>query len=200
MNYRLSVYLLAVIFFITDACNTEQRPEGAKEAVERMKSMQIKRVTGPQVVTIVEDWGERIVKQAQAALESALVNPGAEVSSVCLLKNLPKVDTLKKMYAVEIRLLGAKDMKNPKLSSKEQESMKTYLNNAEHRQLSTPAVQKLGDSVLIYNVSVSKESIICQKCFPDNATFPSVWHVTFRKSEVIRKVNTKSLEKKRKVG
>ena len=43
----------------------EGRVGGSKEAVEKVKSMQIKRVTTQQVVTIVDDWGQKIVKQAQ---------------------------------------------------------------------------------------------------------------------------------------
>jgi len=65
VNHRLISCNIVFFGLFFASCNPERRVEGSKEAVEKMKSMQIKRVTSPQVVTIVDDWGERIVKQAQ---------------------------------------------------------------------------------------------------------------------------------------
>lgn len=176
----------------------ERRVEGSKEVVEKMKSMQIKRVTNPQVIEIVDDWGERIVKQAQLQLESALSQPQADDMQLCQLKETSKIDSLANLYAVQITLLGAKDIQNPALSSKEQEVLDAYLYNAENKISQISNIQKLGDSVFIYNSPIPTQSLICQKCFGDDATHLAVWRVRFRKSIVIRKVNAKSLEKKRK--
>jgi len=161
-----------------------------------MKGMQIKRVTNTQVVTIVDDWGQRIVKQAQAALEKSLQSSQSDLGQFCQLRSLPKIDSLEKLYAVKISLLGAKDVKNPMLSAKERELIDAYLYNAQNKISQITNIQKLGDSVLIYNAPIATESVICEKCFAEDATKLAVWRVRFLKSEVIRKVNAKSLEKK----
>lgn len=176
----------------------DRRVEGSKEAVEKMKSMQIKRVTTQQVVSIVDDWGERIVKKAQWQLEKTLSQQKMNLVQTCQLEGVPEIDSLEKLYAVEITLLGAKDTQNPSLSAKEREVLDAYLYNAENKISQITNIQKLGDSVLIYNSPIAVKSPICQKCFAEDATHLAVWRVRFRKSEVIRKVNAKSLEKKRK--
>jgi hypothetical protein len=183
--------------FLCFSCNTDRRVEGAKEAVEKMKSLQIKRVTPLQVATIVDDWGGRIVKQSQQLLSSALVK-STETQALCRLEKLPKIDSLEKLYAVEIRLLGAKDMQDQSLSEKEREVLDAYLYNAEKKLPQGSNIQKLGDSVLIYNAAVASDDVICEQCFGADATKLAVWHVKFRKNEVIRKVNAKSLLKKQK--
>ncbi|MEZ4900460.1 MAG: hypothetical protein R2822_01135 [Spirosomataceae bacterium] len=193
---KTSFFSLLTLFFIS--CQTDSRLEGAKEAVEKMKSMQIKRVTNTQVVTIVDDWGQRIVKQAQAQLEMALKTPKTDNAQLCRLGSLSQIDSLEKLYSVKIDLLGTKDAQNPTLSAKEQELIGAYLYNAQNHISQITNIQKLGDSVLIYNAPVATDNIICQKCFADDATKLGVWRVKFLKNEVIRKVNTKSLQKKRK--
>ena len=159
--------------------------------------MQMKRGNEPQVVTIVDDWGNRIVRQAQAQLENALSKPKADFLQLCQLNEIAQIDSLEKLYAVEISLLGTKDIKNPYLSTKEQEVLDAYLYNAENKISQIPNIQKLGDSVFVYNAPIASENVICQQCFADDATKLAVWRVRFKKSEVIRKVNTKSLEKKK---
>lgn len=198
MSYRPLPFIFFLIGLLFASCHLDQRVEGSKEAVEKMKSTQIKRVTDSQVIEIVGDWGGRIVKQAQLQLESALSKPQADFSQLCQLKETTKIDSLAHLYAVQIRLLGTKDIKNPTLSIKEQEVLDAYLYNAENKTSQISNIQKLGDSVFIYNSPIPMESLICQKCFGEDATHLAVWRVRFRKSDVIRKVNAKSLEKKRK--
>lgn len=198
MSYRLLSFILFLIGLLFASCNLDQRLEGSKEAVEKMKSTQIKRVTDSQVIEIVEDWGERIVKQAQLQLERTLSKPQADFSRLCQLKEVTKIDSLAHLYAVQINLLGTKDIKNPTLSIKEQEVLDAYLYDAQNKTSQISNIQKLGDSVFIYNSPIPMESLICQKCFAEDATHLAVWRVRFRKSDVIRKVNAKSLEKKRK--
>jgi hypothetical protein len=173
----------------------EGRVSGSKEAVEKVKSMQIKRVTTQQVVTIVDDWGQKIVKQAQANLEKALATPSTETASLCQLKKLPPIDSLEKLYTVEIDLLGTKDVTNPSLSVKEQQILDAYVYNAENKISQIPNIQKLGDTALVYNAPIPLQSSICYKCFAEDATHLAVWRVKFKRNEVIRKVNAKSLAK-----
>lgn len=198
MSYRLLSFILFLIGLLFASCNLDQRLEGSKEAVEKMKSTQIKRVTDSQVIEIVGDWGGRIVKQAQLQLERTLSKPQADFSRLCQLKEVTKIDSLAHLYAVQINLLGTKDIKNPTLSIKEQEVLGAYLYDTQNKTSQISNIQKLGDSVFIYNSPIPMENLICQKCFAEDATHLAVWRVRFRKSDVIRKVNAKSLEKKRK--
>ncbi|WP_428654938.1 hypothetical protein [Runella sp.] len=198
MNYRLHTCILVIVGLFFASCNPERRVEGSKEAVEKMKSMQIKRVTSPQVVDIVDEWGERIIKQAQAAWQAKAGSSKADFASLCQLKGIAEIDSLEKLYAVKIMLLGAKDVKSPQLAAKEKEILDAYLYNAENKLPQSTNIQKLGDSVLIYNAPIATENIICQKCFADDATKLGLWRVKFLKNEVVRKVDAKSLEKNKK--
>lgn len=176
----------------------EGRVSGSKEAVELAKNMQIKRVTTQQVVAIVDDWGQRIVKQAQTNLENSLAKSPSDAVAFCQLQKLPQIDSLEKLYTAEINLLGTKDLKNPSLSTKEKEILDAYVYNAENKQSQIPNIQKLGDTALVYNAPVSLQSSICHTCFGEDATHLAVWRVKFKRSEVIRKVNAKSLGKIKK--
>ncbi|RDB04231.1 hypothetical protein DVG78_19780 [Runella aurantiaca] len=198
VSNRLIHYSILIIGLFFASCNPERRVEGSKEAVERMKSMQIKRVTSPQVVTIVDDWGERIVKQAQLDWEAQAKKPNANLSALCQLQGIAEIDSLEQLYGVQILLLGTKDMKNGQLSVKEKEVLDAYLYNAENKLPQSTNIQKLGDSVLIYNAPIAVQNMICQKCFGDDASKLGLWRVKFLKNEVIRKVDGKSLVKNKK--
>lgn len=198
MKDKLFFYKALIIGLLFASCNPERRVEGSKEAVEKMKNMQIKRVTSPQVVNIVDEWGERIVKQMQAAWEAEAGKSQANIPSLCQLAGIPQADSLEKLYGVQILLLGAKDVKNAQLSDKEKEVLDAYLYNAENKLPQNTNIQKLGDSVLIYNAPIAAENVICQKCFADDATKLGLWRVKFLKNEVIRKVDGKSLIKNKK--
>lgn len=196
-TFNISRFLPILGLILCFSCQTDRRVEGAKEAVEKMKSLQIKRVTSQQVATIVDDWGARIVKQSQEALGSALAK-NADSESLCRLKKIAKIDSLQKLYVVEIKLLGAKDVQSTALSAKEREVLDAYLYNAENKLPQSTNIQKISDSLLIYNAAIAPDHVICQKCFGNDATKLAVWQVKFRKNEVIRKVNAKSLLKKTK--
>jgi hypothetical protein len=198
VSYRLLSFIFFLIGLLFASCNLDQRVEGSKEAVEKMKSMQIKRVTDSQVIEIVGDWGGRIVKQVQLQLENVLSISKGDFSQFCQLEEIPKLDSLEKLYGVKINLLGANDVKNTAFSAKEREVLDAYLYNEENKILQISNIQKLGDSVLIYDALIPTENVICQKCFADDVTHLAVWRIRFKKNEVIRKVNAKSLEKKRK--
>lgn len=199
VNHRLFIgYVLSFgLFFV--GCHSEQRLEGSKEAVDKIKSMQIKRVTPQQIVAIVDDWGARIVKQAQASWDAAQrQSPKGELTQLCKLEGVKKIDSLEALYGVQIMLLGQKDVKNPNLSSKEQEVMDAYVYNAENKISQITNIQKLGDSVLIYTSPIPQDHMICKECFKDDATHLGIWRIKFLKNEVVRKVDAKSLEKKKK--
>ncbi|AEI48553.1 hypothetical protein Runsl_2140 [Runella slithyformis DSM 19594] len=198
VNHRLISCSILFFGLFFASCNPERRVEGSKEAVEKMKSMQIKRVTSPQVVNIVDEWGERIVERVQTAWEAQAKKPNADLAGLCRLKGIPQIDSLEKLYGVQILLLGAKDVKNGRLTAKEREVLDAYLYNAENKLPQSTNIQKLGDSVLIYNAPVAAANVICQKCFADDATKLGLWRVKFYKNEVIRKVDGKSLIKNKK--
>lgn len=198
MNHRLISCSILFFGLFFASCNPERRVEGSKEAVEKMKSMQIKRVTSPQVVNIVDEWGERIVEQVQTAWEVQAKKSNADLGALCQLNGIPQIDSLEKLYGVQILLLGTKDVKNGQLSVKEREVLDAYLYNAENKLPQSTNIQKLGDSVLIYNAPVAAANVICLKCFADDATKLGLWRVKFYKNEVIRKVDGKSLIKNKK--
>ncbi|MFN4146739.1 MAG: hypothetical protein ACK4GN_13015 [Runella sp.] len=198
-NLFQKVSLFVSLFSILTSCNLEQQQApGAKEAIESVKSRQIKRVTNTQLTVIVDDWGRRIVQQIQAQAEQQLASANADKEAVCNLEGLPKVAELSKLYAVEITLLGKKDLQNPVLSPKEKEVLDAYLYNAENGLSQITNIQKIGDSLLIYSAPIDTKNIVCQKCFGEGKTPLAVWQVKFQKDEVIKKVNPKSLEKLKK--
>jgi len=195
---KKSVALLIWLGFVAWSCNLDNRIQNNKALADEIRGTQIKRVTATQTVTIVDDWGKRIVKQAQRELDQALAKRPQAASSLCLLKGLPVVDSLARFYGVQISLLGAKDLKSPQLTAKEQEVLDAYLYNAENKLPQISNIQKLGDSVLIYNAPVAVQSAICKSCFANDPTQLAVWRVKFLKNEVIKKVDAKSLLKLKK--
>ena len=197
MNKK-SVVAFISLGFIALGCNFDNSIQNNKALAEEIRGTQIKRVTATQTVTIVDDWGKRIVKQAQRELDQALAKRPEAAASLCLLKDLPVVDSLARFYGVKISLLGAKDLKNPALNAKEKEVLDAYLYNAENKLPQISNIQKLGDSVLIYNAPVPTENPICKSCMANDANKLAVWRVKFLKNEVIKKVDAKSLLKLKK--
>ncbi len=195
-NYRILLFLLFSISF--SSCNLDNGVKQTRALAEEIKNSKIKRVTNEQIVTIVDDWGQRITKQIEAKLSASLAKNPSQATELCLLKNLPLADSLSKKYDVTISLLTAKDFKNDDLSSKEKEVLDAYLYNAENKLPQISNIQKIGDSVLVYNVPVPTSSLICERCIDKKLTPLAVWSVRFMKREVIRKVDGKSLLKMKK--
>ncbi|TAE36837.1 MAG: hypothetical protein EAZ70_10080 [Runella slithyformis] len=192
------IFILILVGFWAVSCNLDNRIQNSKELAEEMRGVQIKRVTSTQTITIVDDWGKRIVKQAQRELLQALRNNPTATTSICALQQLPKIDSLAQFYGVQISLMGAKDIQNPRLSAKEKEILDAYLYNAENKLPQISNIQKLGDSVLIYNAPVVAEPLICKTCFANDPNQLAVWRVRFVKNTVIKKVDAKSLLKMKK--
>ena len=193
-------FLLAIssVFLAVTSCIPDDRIQQTPALREQIRGLKVKRVTPNQAIMIADDWGKRIVKQAQQELTQALAKNSADGLALCQLKGLPKIDSLVDLYGVKISLLGAKDVKNAALNPKEQEVLDAYLYNAENKLPQLPNIQKLGDSVLIYNAPVATNEPICARCFGNDPTKLAVWRVKFLKHNIIQKVDEKSLLKLKK--
>ena len=178
------------------ACSIPDRVGDTKELVQEMKDNQIKRVTGGQLTEIVDNWGKKIVRDVERELVRKLTKSPNEVASICQLKNLPVADSLRELYAVEIRLFGAKDLKNSLISAKEQEVLGAFMYNSQNNIPPVDNIQRLGDTAYVYNAAIESSSLVCQKCFDNKPVAFAVWSVVFSKREVIRRVDAKSLRKK----
>ena len=192
------VFRVLFIFGVSASCNPDDRIQQTPALAEQIRGLKVKRVTPNQAVMIADDWGKRITKQAQQELTRALNGKSADVLALCQLKNLPKIDSLADLYGVKISLLGAKDVKNAALNPKEREVLDAYLYNAENKLPQIANIQKLGDSVLIYNTPVATNELICTRCFGQDPTKLAVWRVKFLKHNIVQKVDEKSLLKLKK--
>jgi hypothetical protein len=197
MNYlkKISIFFL---FLSISSCNLDNGVRQTPALAEEIRNSKIKRVTNEQIVTIVDDWGQRITKQIEATLAASLAKQPRQVTDLCQLQNLSLVDSLSKKYDVTVSLLTTKDLESSTLSAKEKEVLDAYLYNAENKLPQISNIQKIGDSVLVYNVPVPTENIICQKCIEKTLAPLAVWNIRFMKREVIRKVDGKSLLKMKK--
>ncbi|WP_266362395.1 hypothetical protein [Tellurirhabdus rosea] len=184
---------MSVLFCLT-SCNPEPT-QNSKALAQEMADRKIKRVTGAQVASVVDEWGASIVASAQKALAAELAkNPD---TSLCRPDKLTSVQKLEKLYAAKIELVGASDVKSPILPAKEREVLDAYLYNAEQKLPQSTNVQKIADSLFVYNAAVPADNPICKTC-SDNAALPFVvWRIVFNRKEVIRRINTKALEKKK---
>ena len=192
---KQSIHFISYIILITSilACNLDNRVGNSKALVEEMNNRKIKRVTGSQMATIIDDWGKRIVKKSQQIVDKALLNQPQKSVEYCALKNLTEIDSLRQKYGVTINLLTTKDLKNTNLSPKEAEVLEAYLYNAKNNLPPTSNIQKLGDSVLIYNAPAPITSNTCKVCATESNLV--LWRVKFIKQNVIKKVDEKSLLK-----
>lgn len=182
----LCSFALSLIFL---ACNPDrvQYTEGLKQ---EMADKKIKRVTIPQLNDAVDEWGEQIAKVAQSELTEKL-KAGGNASALCRLEGLPKTKALSKKYAIDVQLLGAVDVKNPKLSQKEREILDAYLYNAEKKLEQISNIQRVADTLYVYNSPVPVDNPICKTCFGDQPQPLAVWRLAFHKREIIRRINIK---------
>lgn len=182
----LCSFALSLIFL---ACNPDrvQYTEGLKQ---EMADKKIKRVTIPQLNDAVDEWGEQIAKVAQSELTEKL-KAGGNASALCRLEGLPKTKALSKKYAIDVQLLGAADVNNPKLSQKEREILDAYLYNAEKKLEQISNIQRVADTLYVYNSPVPVDNPICKTCFGDQPQPLAVWRLAFHKREIIRRINIK---------
>jgi hypothetical protein len=189
-------YILPLLLWVTLlACNLENRQvKGAKEAADKYRSLQVKRVTDAQITAIVEEWGPKVTAKAQAALSDALAKDSKNAAQFCDIKNIKAIADLAKMYGVQINLLSSKDASSSALNTKEHEVLAAYIYNAEQKLPQNDNIQKLGDSMLVYNAPIATNNLICQTCFGTEKTPLALWHIRFMKREVVKKVDVKSLK------
>ncbi len=189
-------YIPIFILLALLGCNTENRVGNTKELAQEMKAMQIKRVTDAQLVATVDEWGKQMASVAQKALEKEMVQNPAQAGTLCQNPaSLPLIAALDKEYGVTIQLMGPEDVQNPALSAKERELLDAYLYNAENNLPQSDNVQKLNDTLLVYNAPVPAGSQISAECFKNQKVSFAVWRILFDKKMVIRKLDAKKLKK-----
>lgn len=192
--FRKSLWSIYIIFyFFNFSCQTNKKVEGSQQAVQKMKSMQIKRVTNNQIMVAVQEYGERIVVETNKIV-TAKIRPNTALT-ICDLSNISSIDSLKKIYNTQIKLWSKKDLTNPNLTDKEKAIIDAYWYNAQNNINQSDNIQSLGDSVYIYTAPISLNHTIVKLCFSGEATPIAIWSVRFKKKDVIRKVSTKTLEK-----
>ncbi|MGA0556063.1 hypothetical protein ACO2Q8_05390 [Larkinella sp. VNQ87] len=195
MNRLLSYTSLLVffsVFALVSSCAPD-RNENTKAFVQELNDRKIKRITNAQLVSTVDDWGKVLVQNSGKALTSALTkNTGNK--SLCTLNDIPVIQKLEKQYAITIGLLTEKDTANPALHPKERELLAAYQYNAQNKLEQITNIQKINDTLFVYNAPVDPNDLICKTC-ADQATLPfAVWRVVFNKREVIRRIDPKKLK------
>lgn len=157
-----------------------------------MADMKIKRVTDADLSEAVNSWGEQIVTIAQQEA-TAKIASATDPAGVCSLRDLPKTQALAKRYGMTISLLGAADVQNPKLSKKERDVLDAYAYNAEKSLPQTSNIQRIADTLFVYNDAVPTANAICRQCFGTQKQPLAVWRLAFPKREVIRHFNARKL-------
>ena len=185
--FALSLFL--VFSLSLTACDPE-RLQYTRELKSEMSEKKPKRVTNAQLNEAVNSWGEQIVAVAEVEL-TAKIKPGGDQAGLCRLENLPKTTALAERYGLSIGLLGAADVTNPRLAAKEREVLDAYLYNAENKLAQQPNIQKIADTLFVYNAAVPIENPICQTCFGTQKTPLAVWRLAFTKRELVKRLNLK---------
>ncbi|KAB7729185.1 hypothetical protein F5984_16225 [Rudanella paleaurantiibacter] len=171
------------------SCNPD-RLKQTEALKQEMADKKIKRVTNADLNERVDAWGKQIAELAQKELEDKL-KAGKSADSLCELRQLPKTAALAKRYALEIDLLGPPDIQNPKLAPKEREVLDAYLYNAENKLPQQANIQRIADTLYVFNTAVPAESPICKACFGDQKQPLAVWRLAFTKREIIRRISVK---------
>lgn len=183
-------YLSTILFaFVLLACNPE-RVQYNDQLKQQMADMKVKRVTNADLTEAVNSWGEQIVAIAEKESAAKLAD-NVPASEVCKLNALPKTQALAKRYGMSISLLGAADVRNPKLAQKEREVLDAYLYNVENKLPQSSNIQRIGDTLFVYNAAVPVTNKLCQTCFGGQKQPLAVWRLAFPKREVIRHINSK---------
>ncbi|WP_373513574.1 hypothetical protein [Persicitalea sp.] len=188
-KFQKSSLLLLVVVVVAAGCNTDNRIDQTKALKEEMAGVKIKRVTDAQLVAAVDEWGKEMAVIIQKGLEKELAQHPDEALKYCVnLKHVPLVAAIEDQYDVKIQLLGMLAPENRTLAPKERELLSAYVYNAERDLPQFDNVQKLNDTLLVYNAPIPKTSPICGECFPDQKLPFAVWRVLFDKKAVIRKM------------
>lgn len=188
LQIPLSTILLSCLLL---ACNPE-RVKYTKELKQEMADKKIKRITNADLVETVDTFGERITTVIQKELTTQLqqTTDSAERANLCQLRNLPRTKVIEDRYAIDIQLLSGADVPNRALSLKEREVLDAYLYNAEQKLPQISNIQKIGDTLYVYNAAVPTDNIICQTCFGTQKTPLAVWRLVFSKREIVRRMSS----------
>ncbi len=186
---KRSVIAVGALLATLSACNPE-RLRHTNELKEEIADKKIKRITNVDLVETVDNFGERISRtvQNELATQLAATNDPAERTKLCRLQNLPRTTAIAERYGINIRLLGAADVQDKSLNQKEREVLDAYLYNAEQKLPQISNIQKIGDTLFIYNAAVPIDNVICQACFGGQKTPLAVWRLAFPKREVVRRM------------
>ncbi|WP_246202121.1 hypothetical protein [Spirosoma agri] len=188
----LATLLISVLF----ACGPD-RVQYTNALKQEMADSKIKRITDVDLVETIDGMGGKVSavigKELAAELQKT-TNP-AERVNLCQLKNLPRTKAIAERYALDIRLLGAADVQNKAFSEKERGILDAYLYNAKQKLAPISNIQKISDTLFVYNVALPADSPICEACFGKQEVPFAVWRLAFSKREVIRRMNS---TKKRK--
>lgn len=190
-NWNPSRSFLALLLFLltVGGCNTDNRINQTKALKEEIAGSKIKRVTDAQLVAAVDEWGKEMAVIMQKGLEKELAqNPDEAIKYCANLGHVPLIAAIENQYEVKVQLLGILAPENKTLAPKERELMGAYVYNAEKDLPQFDNVQKLDDTLFVYNAPISKESSICQQCFPDQKLPFAIWRILFDKKAVIRKM------------
>ena len=192
-NRMNATSILSAFFFsiILVACNPE-RVKYTRELKQEMADKKIKRITNVDLVETVDTFGERITAAIQKELATQLqkTTDPAERTKLCQLQNLPRTKAIADRYGVAIQLLSGADVSAKSLNSKEREVLDAYLYNAEKKLPQISNIQKINDTLYVYNAAVPTENVICKTCFGDQNTPLAVWRLAFSKREIVRRMAT----------
>ncbi|QMW01897.1 hypothetical protein [Spirosoma foliorum] len=186
--------LLPLVF---SACNPE-RVHYTSELKAEMADSKIKRITNADIIETVDDLGGKISAAVEKDLTTQLqkATKPADKTKLCQLKNLPRVKAIAERYDVDIRLLGEGDIQNMKLDIKERDILDAYLYSVKQKQAPISNIQKINDTLFVYNSVVPASNLICKACYGNQETPFAVWHVGFNKREVVRRMNSSVKKKK----
>ncbi|WP_460942371.1 hypothetical protein [Spirosoma daeguense] len=185
---------LLIICFVLSFCVTACGPDRVKytsELKQEIADSKIKRVTDVDLVETVDNLGGKISSVVQKELITQLqqTTDPAKRAQLCQLQNLPRTKAIAERYAVEIRLLGVDDLKNVTLNAKEREILDAYYYSAKQKQAAMSNIQKINDTLFVYNVPVPAQNAICEACFGKQDVPFAVWHFGFQKREVVRRMS-----------
>lgn len=188
---KLLINLLPLLSCLLLSCNPE-RVKYTKELKQEMADKKIKRITNADLVETVDAFGERITAVIQKELTTQLqqTSDPAERAKLCQLQNLPRTSAIENRYAIDIRLLSGADVPDKALDPKEREVLDAYLYNAEQKLPQISNIQKVGDTLYVYNAAVPTDNIICQTCFGTQETPLAVWRLVFPKREIVRRMSS----------
>ncbi|GAB3733029.1 hypothetical protein [Spirosoma lituiforme] len=189
--------LYCLLISLLTACNPE-RVRYTSELKQEMADSKLKRITNADLVETVDNLGGKVSAVLEKELTEQLQktkNP-AERAKLCQLKNLPRAKAIAERYALDIRLLGEVDIQNQALNAKEREILDAYLYSAKQNASAISNIQKINDTLFVYNSPVPAKSLICEACFGKQETRFAVWHLGFNKREVIRRMSETKKKKR----